>query len=124
MNVLADKLDALCGFLQARFQPPDWRGIRIFEVGTSLDDQNRLRVSINDLFSPEDFDERFNELFERGLPWINLSCYGLYNGFLIVGVEIPQSTTTAGTNTSVNYAGPPMAVLQREWDATGILAIN
>lgn len=124
MSILSDQIVALCGFLQARCQPPEWCGIRVFEVGSIVDEHGRIRVSHNDLFAPEDYELRFKELFERGLPWINLSCFGIHDEFLIVGIEISRSTNSTVPHTSVNYAGPPAAVLQHKWDATEALAIK
>lgn len=124
MNILSDKLTALCDFLKTRCQPPPWRGIQVFEVSSNVDDRGRIRVSHNDLFAPEDYEVRFKELSERRLPWINLSCFGMHNGFLMVGIEVARSTNSTVPHTSVNYAGPPAIVLQREWDATEVLAIE
>jgi hypothetical protein len=60
-----------------------------------------------------------------GLPWVNMSAYGIDAGFLIVGIEVPlRQAGKAANRTSINYSGPTAGVLQRAWDAAEALAIE
>lgn len=67
------------------------------------------------------------ELINQVLPWINLSCFGVYEGFMIIGVEVPNSPPRAPRpkpRTSVNYSGPPAFVLENGWDASLIMTLD
>jgi hypothetical protein len=120
MTILSDNLVTLCEFLGT---PITWRGMKIFEVGSSYDDHGRLRISSDQLLTPEAYSGRFDELLARGYAWVNLSCFGIYDGFMLVGVEVQSATTASISKTSVNYSGPPMSVLRHGWDASQALAI-
>jgi hypothetical protein len=74
-----------------------------------------------------EYEDRFDELMNAGLPWINMSCYGVHDGILIIGIESarPQNAQRGPVGrTSVNYAGPPVAVVQHGWDANEALTIE
>lgn len=71
---------------------------------------------------PADYEARFQELLAAGFPWINVSCYGLYEGRLLVVVELPREATGAA-RTSVNYSGPMRVVLEHDWDVSHALTI-
>lgn len=126
MSILSDELKALITFMAKSCQPPPLRGMRIVEVGShnETDVCGRLRVRQDQFCAPEHYESRFKELIEQGLPWLNLSCFGIHNGFLIVGVETPNQCSRPSRRTSVNYSGPPVSVLDRGWDAYQILAIE
>jgi hypothetical protein len=61
------------------------------------------------LLSTAEFAPRFDRLLLAGYSWIHLSACGLFQGALIVGVELPREVegVPAGL-TSVNYFGPPL----------------
>ncbi|WP_426208929.1 hypothetical protein [Massilia sp. TWP1-3-3] len=124
MAVLSDKLVELCEFLRVSGGPTTWRGIKIFEVDSNYDDYGRPRVSGDRLLSQEEYSARFDELLTCGLPWINLSCFGIYDGFLVVGVEASNPSATLISNTSINYSGLPTSVLSPRWDSSSALVIE
>jgi len=76
-----------------------------------------------------------------GYRWLNLSCYGVYESFLIVAVEVPNATVAhitfsgwtpegkprtlhPGYHTSVNLSGPARIVLDQQWRVDSVLAIT
>jgi hypothetical protein len=67
---------------------------------------------------------RFDELMKSGLPWINVSCYGVDRGRLVIGVELPRSRPRATAETSVSFSGATSAVLLHDWDVREVLAFD
>jgi hypothetical protein len=43
-------------------------------------------------------------LFQRGYSWLNVSCYGVHNDFLIVAVEVPSETVSVMTTSGWSQA--------------------
>jgi hypothetical protein len=121
-NVLQDLLD----FLGRRGLAPPTRDIRLIEIGldTPNDKGGRPRVKRSALLQPSEYEHRFSELMGSGLPWINVSCYGVDDDKLIVGIEAAKPTAKATLRTSVNYAGPSAAVLAHAWSVDESLAIE
>ncbi|HTA25963.1 MAG TPA: hypothetical protein VK763_20700 [Terriglobales bacterium] len=80
----------------------------------------------DELRSPLEYENRFDELLRKGYRWINLSCYGVHEGFLIIGVVVPgvASATHPGYHTSVNLSGPLPSVLDQQWRVGSILTIT
>jgi len=58
------------------------------------------------------------------VPWLNVTCYGVLGGALIVGIEIPASQRIAAKTTSVNISGPTAAVIRRAWNADAVLVVE
>ncbi len=77
-----------------------------------------------DYRAPTDYEARFQELLVSGIPWINVSCYGMDDRKLVVAVEIPGNSCRQANRTSINYSGPPRAVSDHGWDAKEALAIE
>ena len=123
---LATHLTALRAFLEAAGLPPPSREVRIIEVGNDarLDAQGRIRVTRASLCPPVAFEARFDELMEQSFPWLNLSCYGLVEDFLIVAVETPRQPVGQADHTSVNYSGPGRQTLDRGWDACDLIVLE
>jgi hypothetical protein len=126
MSALDNSIQFLLDFLKSRRLTPPSTEIRIFEVtNTEVDSHGRLHISRDALFKPSEYEKRFDELVQTGLPWINLSCYGAYESKLVVGVEFPKKPSSGLLSvTSINYSGPQGTVIQDEWrtDSTLIIA--
>lgn len=77
-------------------------------------------VEVDALQTVADFSPSFDRLLVAGFSWINFSAYGIFQGKLILGVELPheQGAVPAGL-TSVNYSGPP-----RKPDGTASWELN
>ncbi|MBL8717329.1 MAG: hypothetical protein JNL79_15185 [Myxococcales bacterium] len=125
MSALKRALEGLFVFLEDAGQTPPVREVRLLEIGpgVGLDERGRLRVRRDDCRDPEDYSNRFEEVLAAGFPWINVSCYGVDGGKLIVVVEVPRGGGRA-IRTSVNYSGPIRATIEHGWDATIALAIE
>jgi hypothetical protein len=125
MTTLSEALNKLSEFLASILTVPESRGFKILEVREHVktDRAGRLLVRRTELKKPDEFAQRFRELLDQLYPWINVTCFGLFEGDLIVGVEIPRSAER-NTRTSVNFSGPPRVVLDHAWDATNAFIIE
>lgn len=100
--------------------------MRIVEIrsGAPTDQFGRIRVHRRDLRAPEDYEARFDELMNAGLPWLNVSAYGVDESALIVAIEIPIATSNRESRTSVNFSGPVAKVIGQGWKADQVLSIE
>jgi len=142
MGALSKHLDRLLPWLESIGLQPPSRDVRIIEL--SADRFNRIDgkayVRKDELRSPVEYENRFDELLQTGYDWLNLSCYGVYGGFLVVAVEVPSATVPLmtpsgwspegkprtlqpGCHTSVNLSGPARNVLDHEWRVDSVLTI-
>lgn len=127
MSALKRALDGLFLFLEKAGQTPPVQEVRLLEIGPGVgfDERGRLRVRRDDYRDLEGYKDRFEELLAAGLPWINVSCYGVDDYKLIVAVEVPGSGGSGlARRTSVNYSGPTRAAIEHGWDASMALAIE
>jgi hypothetical protein len=128
VNTLSNCLENLFAFLSKRGLVPPLQDVRIVEIppGTLVNDEGRVRISPDALYTVADFEPRFERLSNLGLPWINVTCYGVYQRFLIIGIETPNVPRNAvpAARTSINYSGPSARVLKHEWNALEEVAIE
>lgn len=127
MSALSLHLDALIMWMEKIGLSPPSREVRIVEIDprAPVNERGRPRVRRGQLHKAASYAARFYELMKAGLPWINLSCYGCHEGFLVVAIETGENAFTApGGPTSVNYSGPPALVLRHGWDVKEALAIE
>jgi len=90
---------------------------------SSLGADGRYKVQRDELRTVEEYAPRFATLGASGFPWINLTCLGVIDEQLVVGVELPASPTGAA-RTSLNYSGPEKRVLDSEWSASALLDVR
>jgi len=112
MSALSLHLDRLLRWLEGNGLQLPSRDIRIVEIGqirqTSTDGTYHVRR--DQLLSPLDYETRFDELLEKGYSWLNMSCYGVHDGSLIVAIEVPGPRTLyPGCPTSVKLSAPSAA---------------
>jgi hypothetical protein len=132
MSVLSENLDELFHWLESIGFPPPSRDVRIVEIKkgiTNLDDRGRFHVRQDELRQPSDYEARFEELLQMGFSWLNLSCCGVYDSFLVVSIEVPANPTISRALypefvTPVNHSSPSLHSLDREWSVDGILVID
>lgn len=55
---------------------------------------------------------------------VYLSCYGVKNGFLLIGIETPRGFSASAKPASLNFAGPPIAVTNNGWNSDSVVAID
>jgi hypothetical protein len=123
-SLLINAITNLLDFISQKVAVPAISGMRIFELGNEIDEKGKFCVSRDSFVSPSAYEARFRELVDLGLPWINISCYGFFDNFLIVGIEIPNSILKRSVRTSVNFSAPPLCVIQKNWNAREILSIK
>jgi hypothetical protein len=143
MSALSIHLERLLSWLESIGLYPPSKDVRIIEVntdGSNRGDDGREQVRKDGLRRTSDYEGKFDELLQTGYSWLNLSCYGVYEGFLIVAVEVPSATVPhmapsgwspegrpralrSGCPTSVNISGPARIVLDHEWSVDSILTI-
>jgi hypothetical protein len=126
MSALEDELGRLLDFLDRQGPRPPTRRLRIVEIphGMPIDQRGRVRVQKSQLCEPVAYEARFNELLTGGLPWLNMSCYGVSDDTLIVAVELPTPPSKRAAKTSVNLSGPSAAVLADAWNAGQVLSLE
>jgi hypothetical protein len=74
---------------------------------------------------PEQYEARFDELMKVGFPWMNVTCLGVIDGMLLVGVELPRvAPPEPAKRTSINLSGPMAKVLNSGWSAEEVLSIE
>lgn len=99
MKTLVAYIDDLLRFLRERdLNPPSFTDVMV------IDRMKGVSVSEN----------YFAELLSRGYRWVNMSCSGIYEDKLIVGIEYPEKTYP-GITTSVNLSGPSKLVMNQGW---------
>lgn len=91
---------------------PGWNETLILNTGDPSARYDRHWIaSRSALLSPDRFTPQFEKLLCAGYSWINLSVYGVHDGNLIIGVEVPADTAGVPPGrTVVNYSGPPKGV--------------
>ncbi len=103
-------------------QPPS-QDVRVLEI--SLGD-GTYHVRRDELRKPSDYEARFAELLRAGYPWLNMSCYGVHDGSLIVAIEFPSPRVGLSPRcvTRVNLFGPARIVLDQHWRVDSVLTIE
>lgn len=141
MARLLDDLDKLLRWLESIGLQPPSQDVRVVELRTgdlnSID--GRYYIRAQELQKPLEYAKRFDELLRIGYRWLNMSCMGVHEGFLIVGIELPSDTVSHWTDsgwsqkprelypecaTSVNLSGPARIVLDHDWNVDSVLAID
>lgn len=88
-------------------------------------DYCRYHIRKDELLTPDEYENRFHELLAVGYTWLNMSCYGVHAGFLIVAIQVPGPILPQGGKrklfpgcvTAVNLSGPCNEARRRNWDA-------
>jgi len=141
MGALSNHLDGLLRCLESSGLRPPSQDVRIIEVSAGVNSSDgKHHVRNDELRRPSEYENRFDELLQTGYRWLNLSCYGVHEGFLIVAVEVPSATVAhmtpsgwspegkartlhPGCTTSVNLSGPARIVLDHQWRVDSVLTI-
>jgi hypothetical protein len=126
MSALSNELQRLVEFMGRQGQQPPTRRLRIVEIpqGAPVDTLGRIRVQRQEVRAPAEYEARFDELMREGLPWLNVSCYGVDDGVLIVGIEVPVASVKPSSRTSVNFSGPSAKVIDNGWRVDQVLSIE
>ncbi len=124
MSALSDSIKSLLQFLDKEGLKPPTAAARVVEAtrDTRADARGRLQIRREDLHTPEEYKQRFDELLSAGLPWINVSCYGVYEGALVIVIEASKSRRRS-RRTSINYSGPAASVVENGWNVNTMVTI-
>jgi hypothetical protein len=137
MSALSSHLDRLILWLETSAGQLPSKDVRIVEVNTREVNpkDGKYHVRKGQLRPPWEYEGRFDELLQMGYPWLNLSCVGVYNSFLIIAIEVPGLPNVAPSKsspkrsgpeglTSVNVSGPQFRVRDAAWEVDSVLAIE
>jgi len=123
MSALSNYLDMLLHWLESIGLHPPSQDVRLVEV---ILGDGTYHVRRDELRKPLDYGARFEELLRAGYSWLNMSCYGVHNGLLIVAIEVPSPRVglSPGCTTRVNLSGPARIVLDQHWHVDSVLTIE
>jgi hypothetical protein len=124
LSALSFHLDRLLRWLEAMGLQPPSQDIRILEISqiSPVSQDCTYHVRTDQLFSPLEYESRFNEILGTGYSWVNMSCCGIQDGSLIVIIEVPAPRTLyPGCSTSVNLSGPGT---DQAWNVARVLTIG
>jgi hypothetical protein len=125
-RLLARALERLDALLRQTDGFPPAEGVWMVEIASSapMDDHGRLRVHRRDLIEEAAYAPRFEALLALGPPWLNVSCYGVYDGRLVVAIELPAPPLDRGCTTAINVSGPSIAARARGFAVDAVLTIE
>ena len=123
MSALAAHLERLLVWLKGIGLQPPSNGVLIVEVSHVNQSDGTVHIRRTEFRDPSDYAKRFDELLQ-GYPWLNMSCYGIHDGRLIVAIEVPSLRPLhPECATSVNLSGPSRIVLDSGWRTDSVLTI-
>src|ERR1700692_37249 len=127
MSALSIHLDRFFHWLAGIGILPPSQDVRIAEVNAHQVNvgNGTYHVRRDQLRKPLDYEVRFEELLQAGYPWLNMSCYGVHDGSLIVAIEVPSPRPlNPGHITPVNLSGPSRIVLDHQCRVDSVLTIE
>jgi len=102
---------------------PDWDGILLTEGFIARNDNQQ--INRGNLYEPDFFITRFDEVVASGHSWVNLSFVGVLEGKLLISLEDVSSSIIEGCSTSVNLSGPLNLIRSRHgWNLDNITIIE
>jgi len=111
---LIESIQKLELWLRSLGEAPNWSDVVIVEKYTPGTENNPSEIPKSELKTIAEYEERFNELMERGYSWLHLSGDGLIKGKLFISVNYPnQSSGCPKERVSINMSGPPLHVIDR-----------
>ena len=92
-----------------------------------IDCDNINTIKRSNLFSPEDFSNRFESLIAEKHSWLNMSGLGVLDKTLIIAIEKPYPNSSSHfsgvPNTSVNLSGPMRCVADKNYNLSTFIKI-
>ncbi len=120
MRELQHQISLLIAWMEQTEKCPVWERIRILDT-THPDvcwkpEILGWQVTRESLVPPEDYEQQFHTLLQAGYSLINLSLYGVHDGSLVVGIELPsKSSKIPPGKTSINFSGPAIRNGKIDW---------
>ena len=103
------------------------QNIRLWEVDwQKYRTKEPFRIEQDELKTPEEYSTRFEELRQMHLHWMNLSCWGVQDGCLLIGVELPGDMAKVKTTkpTPVHFCGAPNKIPRDTLNSEHVLIID
>ena len=83
MGALSNHLHELLRCLESSGLQLPSQDVRIIEVNAGVNrSDGKYHVRKDELRRPSEYENRFDELLQTGYRWLNVSCYGVHEGFL------------------------------------------
>lgn len=116
MSELKDHFERLMNFAkQSNFHKP-FSEVCFVESKSIQYYSNQLnKISRQEIFSFENYENRFNEALNQGHSWINMNLAGVLNDFLLVIIEVPNYKNNSEF-TEVNLSLPDTQVIENDWN--------
>jgi hypothetical protein len=131
MNEIAAHFLSLTRFIREKCAAPKWRKVFFVEsrdIECELSGEvwgGYMRVRRMALMPMGEYRERFEALFDQGYSWINLNAAGIFDGNLLVVIELPNYKSGIPRNkVSVNLSGPSLKDGIPQWDIGARLKIT
>jgi hypothetical protein len=122
---------SLSKFIRDECAAPEWEKVFFAESSDikyeASDDVwgGYMRVPRTALRPMDEYRERFESLLGRGYSWINLNAAGIFDGNLLVVIELPNYKSGIPRNkVSVNLSGPSLKEGVPQWDIGARLEIT
>ena len=87
-----------------------------------FDSESADEISRENIFTFEDYENRFNEILHQGHSWINLNLAGMLDDNLLVMAEFSSSENNAEF-TVVNLSLPEKKVIENHWNVSSFIRI-
>ena len=89
------------------------------------DPDKPAEISRQDVFTFEEYENRFNEILNQGHSWINLSFEGMLDDTLLIIIERPRyKNNIPPERVSVNLSLPEWKTIDNNWDAAPFFKIT
>jgi hypothetical protein len=127
MSELKKHFERLMEFAkQSNFRQPfsqvyftEYKSVRRF-----FDPSKPDEISRQDIFTFEDYENRFNEILNQEHSWINLSFEGILDDSLLVVIELPNYKNNVPLEwISINLSLPNKEITKNNWDVSSFIKI-
>ncbi len=103
----SDSVKKLINWVEETNAIPIYNEIMVIESKSMKN--NYSEILFEDLVSEKEYESRFQELLGIGFSWINVSLYGIWEGYLIIGIEYPYKGSNVPKEfVSINLSGPKL----------------
>ena len=79
-------------------------------------------ISLQDIFTLENYENRFNELLNQGHCWIHMNFAGMLDDTLLITIRFPNYQNNSKF-TAVNFSGPFKRVADNDWNLNSYIKI-
>jgi hypothetical protein len=109
-------MEGLVASIQERGEIPDYDTIWVVET-CHIEFVPRphvppiMRFKQTSIHSIKEYEQRFQEILQSGVPWVHLSCFGITAGSMLIGIDIPRYSNFVTPDTvKFSFTGPPLSL--------------